>query len=208
MSQFNEYAQQFDAIAKENLSKYEAARNECEDAKRLFENCRPDGTAVKTAEKEYLKAAYMQKEEKFRKLKNELDGNDKYFKDVRAGLENAVAEAYSMDSDYVDEKVMTLLNSGLMTANEYEKLLEKQLAKGNITMARVIAGAAKMKADNVKDRDEARALRAVAALDPKRKSRIYIDNLDAMMSVYFRAIKNPALIKMWDKLIGEAIRNF
>lgn len=208
MSQFNEYAQQFDAIAKENFSKLEASRNEYEEAKRLFENCKPDGTAVKIAEKELLKATYLQKEENFRKLKNNLDRNDLYFKDVRAGLENAVAEAYSMDSDFVDEKVMTLLNSGLMTANEYEKLLEKQIAKGNITMARVIAGAAKMKADNVKDRDEARALRAVAALDPKRKSRIYIDNLNAMMDAYFRAIRNPALIKQWDKLIGEAIRNF
>ena len=74
-------------------------------------------------------------------------------KEIRQELETDVKAAFLADPAQVDNATMTLINSGILKAADYEKLYNDAQVAGNMTMCRLIAQAAGNLAKTASDTD-------------------------------------------------------
>ena len=72
---------------------------------------------------------------------------------IRQELVSDVQAAFLADPAQVDNATMTLINSGILKAADYEKLFNDAQASGNMTMCRLIAQAAGNLAKTASDTD-------------------------------------------------------
>lgn len=133
------------------------------------------------------------------------------FKPIRSELEKALADAFAANPEHLDAATLELLKSGIMSADEYNRLMSKATADNNPTMVRVIAKYAKDRADQAdadRNTDAARAFRAVAYKGNSVNGNDYLQAFDAMTSCFSRCMKNTALMSHWDELNGEIVERF
>lgn len=208
MSKYSEHTSKYNNHVKENMEKFFKAKNAMEQAdaerNKLRKN-RP--TAIEAANYAVADAVYQEARVKFieaeREYKNSIDSDA--FKSIREDFVKSVNEDYAAKPEHIDDKIMTLLNSNIMTATEYDRLIDQQIAQDNITMARIIAGAARKKSDEVEDRTEKANLRAVSYKAPRDMGKEYIEMFDALHSAYRRCTNNYELAKRWDELTAPII---
>ena len=195
MSKYSEIASRFNRMAKENINKYKAAKNKL-DARKL--NGSDAEKAVANANYQLALEEHRTAEKDFRNSVYSFNGMDKEFA-------VAVSEEYGARPEHIDDKIMQLLNSNIMTATEYDRLLNQQIAKGNVTMARIIAGAAKKKSNETEDRKERALLYDVSQNAPadygSEKNKLF----EALQFTYNRCINNPILADRWDELVTPII---
>ena len=101
----------------------------------------------------------------------------------------------------IDQAIMELIRSGILTASEYRKLLDTAQANGNSTMARII-GKAAMDAAEGKNDDEAASLRGVAYSSREHSGEAVLEAFDNMKHVFSRSMNNPYMAAKWDELTG------
>ena len=73
--------------------------------------------------------------------------------EIRQELVSDVQAAFLADPAQVDNATMTLINSGILKAADYEKLFNDAQTSGNMTMCRLIAQAARNLAKTASDTD-------------------------------------------------------
>ena len=211
MSRFNDYAKKLNEIANATFEEYRRAE-----------------AAVKSAESRYnayprrngADPAYMAKsaraEADLAEARNAFDQMRRHLFDdkrreiaaVRAELEKAVFDAFAADPKSVDSNTLALMNSGILTAAEYDRLIDASTAAGNHTMVRLLAQSAKDRADKVNDSDTAREYRLVAQKGKGANGREFLEAFDYMGDVFNRCERNFSLAGKWDELTADVVENF
>lgn len=211
MSRFNNYAKRLNEIANGTFEEYRRAE-----------------AAVKSAESRYnayprrnnADPAYMAKsaraEADLAEARNAFDQMRRHLFDdkrreiaaVRAELEKAVFDAFAADPKAVDMNTLALMNSGILTAAEYNRLIDASTAAGNHTMVRLLAQSAKDRADKVNDSDTAREYRLVAQKGKGANGREFLEAFDYMGDVFNRCERNFSLAGKWDELTADVVENF
>ena len=211
MSRFNDYAKKLNEIANATFEEYRRAE-----------------AAVKSAESRYnayprrnnADPAYMAKsaraEADLAEARNAFDQMRRHLFDdkrreiaaVREELEKAVFDAFAADPKAVDMNTLALMNSGILTAAEYNRLIDSANAAGNHTMVRLLAQSAKDRADKVNDSDTAREYRLVAQKGKGANGREFLEAFDYMGDVFNRCERNFSLAGKWDELTADVVENF
>ena len=211
MSKFNSYARKVNEIANAAFAEY-----------------REKEAAVKSAESRYnayprrngADPAYMAKsaraEADLAEARNAFDQMRRHLFDdkrreiavVREELEKAVFDAFAADPKAVDMNTLALMNSGILTAAEYNRLIDASTAAGNHTMVRLLAQSAKDRADKVNDSDTAREYRLVAQKGKGANGREFLEAFDYMGDVFNRCERNFSLAGKWDELTADVVENF
>ena len=211
MSKFNDYAKKMNEIANGTFEEYRRAE-----------------AAVKSAESRYnayprrngADPAYMAKsaraEADLAEARNAFDQMRRHLFDdkrreiaaVRAELEKAVFDAFAADPKSVDGNTLALMNSGIMTADEYSRLIDSAIASGNFTMTRLLAKSAADMAEKVTDSDVARSYRLVSHKGKGMDGREYLQAFDFLTDTFNRCERNFALSTKWDELTSPVVDSF
>lgn len=211
MSKFNHFIRQINDIAAEAFKEYAAAETAYKNAESK-KNAYPrrnglgaDYTA-KSARYEADYAEALAAYDKFRK--NGFYGYRQRMNEVRKEFVAAVESHFTADPAALDMATLELLKSGILSAAEYNRLMDKAINDNNHTMARMIGQHAKAAAENAIDRDTATALRSVSYKSNGMNGSNYVEAFDFVTGLYDRCSRNPALYSKWDELAGEVIEKF
>lgn len=214
MSRFNEYARKADAYAKAVFEEYTAAESKLKAAESK-RNAFPhkNGLGYEYAAKSArFEAEYQEAKAEYEKLRREMrDYKADGLKPIRKELESAIADAFAANPEHLDAATVELLKSGILSADEHNRLMSKATADDNPTMVRLIAKYAKDRADQAdadSNTEAARAFRAVAYNGNSVNGNSYLEAFDVMTSCFNRCMNNTALISHWDELTAETVENF
>ena len=128
--------------------------------------------------------------------------------EVRKEFVAAVESHFTADPAAIDMATIELMKSGILTAGEYNRLMDRAISEDNHTMARLIGQHAKAAAENAGSTDEAANLRAIAYKSNGMNGSNYVEAFDFVTGLYDRCSRNPALYGKWDELAGEVIEKF
>ena len=127
---------------------------------------------------------------------------------VRAELEKALGDEYAADPSKVDMNTLALMNSGILTAAEYNRLIDASTAAGNHTMVRLLAQSAADMAEKANDADIARSYRLVSHKGKGDDGSEYLRAFDFLADTFNRCERNFALSSKWDELTSPVVDSF
>ena len=211
MSRFNEYARKADAYAKAVFEEYAAAESKLKAAEsKRNAYPRKNGLGYEyDAKAARYEAEYVEAKAEYEKLRRDMrDYKIDGIRSIRKDLEASVSNAFAADPKMLDAATLELLKSGIMSASEYNRLMDKAAAENNPTMVRVIAKYAKDRADSMENQTEARAFKAVAYKGNNANGNDYLQAFDYLGECFARCMRNPAMIREWDNLTGELVEIF
>ena len=211
MSRFNSYAKRMNEIANAAFAEYrekEAAVKSAESRYNAFPR-RNGADPAYLAKSARAEADLAEARNAFDQMRRHLfDDKRREIAAVRAELEKAVFDAFAADPKSVDSNTLALMNSGILTAAEYNRLIDASTAAGNHTMVRLLAQSAKDRADKVNDSDTAREYRLVAQKGKGANGREFLEAFDYMGDVFNRCERNFSLAGKWDELTADVVENF
>ena len=211
MSRFNSYAKRMNEIANAAFAEYrekEAAVKSAESRCNAFPR-RNGADSSYLAKSARAEADLCEARNAFDQMRRHLfDDKRREIAAVRAELEKAVFDAFAADPKSVDSNTLALMNSGILTAAEYNRLIDASTAAGNHTMVRLLAQSAKDRADKVNDSDTAREYRLVAQKGKGANGREFLEAFDYMGDVFNRCERNFALAGKWGELTADVVENF
>ena len=211
MSRFNNYAKRMNEIANAAFAEYrekEAAVKSAESRYKAYPR-RNGADPAYMAKSARAEADLCEARNAFDQMRRHLfDDKRKEIAVVREELEKAVFDAFAADPKAVDMNTLALMNSGILTAAEYNRLIDSANAAGNHTMVRLLAQSAKDRADKVNDSDTAREYRLVAQKGKGANGREFLEAFDYMGDVFNRCERNFALAGKWGELTADAVENF
>ena len=211
MSKFNSYARKVNEIANAAFAEYrekEAAVKSAESRYNAYPR-RNGADPAYMARSARAEADLCEARNAFDQMRRHLfDDKRREIAAVRAELEKAVFDAFAADPKAVDMNTLALMNSGILTAAEYNRLIDASTAAGNHTMVRLLAQSAKDRADKVNDSDTAREYRLVAQKGKGANGREFLEAFDYMGDVFNRCERNFSLAGKWDELTADVVENF
>ena len=211
MSKFNDYAKKMNEIANGTFEEYrraEAAVKSAESRHNAYPR-RNNADPAYMAKSARAEADLAEARNAFDQMRRHLfDDKRREIAAVRAELEKAVFDAFAADPKAVDMNTLALMNSGILTAAEYNRLIDSANAAGNHTMVRLLAQSAKDRADKVNDSDTAREYRLVAQKGKGANGREFLEAFDYMGDVFNRCERNFSLAGKWDELTADVVENF
>lgn len=211
MSKFNGYARKVNEIANAAFAEYrekEAAVKSAESRYKAYPR-RNGADPAYMAKSARAEADLAEARNAFDQMRRHLfDDKRKEIGSVREELEKAVFDAFAADPKAVDMNTLALMNSGILTAAEYNRLIDASTAAGNHTMVRLLAQSAKDRADKVNDSDTAREYRLVAQKGKGANGREFLEAFDYMGDVFNRCERNFSLAGKWDELTADVVENF
>ena len=211
MSRFNDYAKKLNEIANATFEEYRRAEAAVKSAESRY-NAYPRRNGADPAymaRSARAEADLCEARNAFDQMRRHLfDDKRREIAAVRAELEKAVFDAFAADPKAVDMNTLALMNSGILTAAEYNRLIDASTAAGNHTMVRLLAQSAKDRADKVNDSDTAREYRLVAQKGKGANGREFLEAFDYMGDVFNRCEHNFALAGKWGELTADVVENF
>ena len=211
MSKFNGYARKVNEIANAAFAEYrekEAAVKSAESRYNAYPR-RNGADPAYMAKSARAEADLCEARNAFDQMRRHLfDDKRREIAAVREELEKAVFDAFAADPKAVDMNTLALMNSGILTAAEYNRLIDSANAAGNHTMVRLLAQSAKDRADKVNDSDTAREYRLVAQKGKGANGREFLEAFDYMGDVFNRCERNFSLAGKWDELTADVVENF
>lgn len=211
MSKFNNYAKRMNEIANGTFEEYRKAEAALKSAEsRSKEYPRRNGADPSfLAKSARAEADLAEARNAFEQVRRHLfDDKRREIAAVRAELETALGNEYAADPSKVDMNTLALMNSGILTAAEYNRLIDSANAAGNHTMVRLLAQSAKDRADKVNDSNTAREYRLVAQSGKGANGQQYLEAFDYMTDTFNRCERNFSLTKKWDELTAPVVENF
>ena len=133
---------------------------------------------------------------------------------LRESLVDDVQKRYAVDPSMVDPAALELMKSGVMTSRDYAVMMDKALAEGNLTMARLVsryaADAADARSNNsLSGRDaEAVALMAISSRANGLDGSEIVDAFDAFLFTFDRCVANPGMLSSWDEMTSGMVERF
>ena len=211
MGKFNNYAKKLNEIANATFTEY----REKSDAVKSAESRHNAYPRRNNADPAYMaksaraEADLAEARNAFEQMRRHLfDDKRREIAAVRAELEKAVFDAFAADPKSVDNNTLALMNSGIMTANEYSRLIDSAIASGNYTMTRLLAKSAADMAEKVNDSDVARSYRLVSHKGKGVDGREYLQAFDFLTDTFNRCERNFALSTKWDELTSPVVDSF
>ena len=211
MSKFNNYAKKLNEIAHTTFTEY----REKSDAVKSAESRHNAYPRRNNADQAYM-AKSARAEADLAEARNAFDQMRRHLFDdkrreiaaVRVELEKAVFDAFAADPKSVDANTLALMNSGIMTADEYSRLIDSAIASGNFSMTRLLAKSAADMAEKVTDSDVARSYRLVSHKGKGMDGREYLQAFDFLTDTFNRCERNFALSTKWDELTSPVVDSF
>ena len=211
MSKFNNYARKMNEIANATFAEYRKKSDAVKSAESKF-NAYPwrDGAdPTYLAKSARAKADLAEARAQFEHCRRHLfDEQRKDIAVIRAELVEALGNEYAADPSKVDMNTLALMNSGIMTADEYSRLIDSAIASGNFTMTRLLAKSAADMAEKVTDSDVARSYRLVSHKGKGMDGREYLQAFDFLTDTFNRCERNFALTGKWDELTSPVVDSF
>lgn len=212
MGKFNNYAKKLNEIANAAFAEYrekEAAVKSAESRYNAYPR-RNGADPAYLAKSARAEADLAEARSAFEQVRRHMfDDKRKEINAVRAELEKAVGDAFAADPKAVDTNTLALMNSGIMTANEYSRLIDSAIASGNYTMTRLLAkSAADMAEKTTGDADVSRSYRLVSHKGKGMDGREYLQAFDFLSDTFNRCERNFALAGKWDELTSPVVESF
>ena len=212
MSKFNNYARKLNEIANATFEEYrraEAAVKSAESRHNAYPR-RNGADPAYMAKAARAEADFVEARNAFDQMRRHLfDDKRKEIAAVREELEKAVFDAFAADPKAVDGNTLALMNSGIMTADEYSRLIDSAIASGNYTMTRLLAkSAADMAEKTTGDADVSRSYRLVSHKGKGANGHEYMEAFDFLASTFNRCERNFALTGKWDELTSPVVDSF
>ena len=211
MSKFNNYAKKLNEIANATFTEYRAKSDAVKSAESKF-NAYPwrDGAdPTYLAKSARARADLAEAKAQFEHCRRHLfEEQRKDIAVIRAELVEALGKEYAADPKAVDANTLALMNSGIMTADEYSRLIDSAMASGNFTMTRLLAKSAADMAEKVTDSDVARSYRLVSHKGKGMDGREYLQAFDFLADTFNRCERNFALTGKWDELTSPVVDSF
>lgn len=232
MSKFNHYAVSLDKAVKKYREKYHAAEKAMQKAKADFEKAEEASkhhdfreTPLEKLRRESEVTKYKTRYEEAKIMLNAA-WEDRFSlmaqaEKLRNQLADDVTAAYCADPKAIDPATMTLLDSGILTAQEYQRLFNDAVEAGNHTMQRIIKGYAEnLRRENEKhygqNYPDNSILNAVAHSTTMNDGRAILADFDTLKTCVRYIVGNPeiqrdgnaAMLDRWDELIGQAVEEF
>ena len=211
MSKFNNFAKKLNEIANGTFEEYrraEAAVKSAESRHNAYPR-RNGADPAYMAKSARAEADLAEARNAFDQMRRHLfDDKRREIAAVRAELEKAVFDAFAADPKAVDANTLALMNSGIMTADEYSRLIDSAIASGNFTMTRLLAKSAADMAEKVNDSDVARSYRLVSHKGKGMDGREYLQAFDFLTDTFNRCERNFALSTKWDELTSPVVDSF
>lgn len=211
MSKYNNYARKLNEIANGTFEEYRKAEAAVKSAESKYKEYprRMGADAAYMAKSARAEADLAEARNAFEQVRRHLfDDKRREIAAVRAELEKALGDEYAADPKAVDMNTLALMNSGILTAAEYNRLIDASTAAGNHTMVRLLAQSAKDRADKVNDSDTAREYRLVAQKGKGANGREFLEAFDYMGDVFNRCERNFSLTKKWAELTADVVESF
>lgn len=211
MSKFNEYARKANEYAKGVFEEHAAAETKLKNAESNHSAYpRKIGLGYEyDAKAARYEAEYLTAKAEYEKLRRDMrDYKIGGFNAIRRELESALSDAFAANPEHLDANTLELLKSGILSADEFGRLMDKATSDNNPTMARMIAKYAKDKADQAtadRNPDAAKTFKAVAYRVNSVNGSDYLQAFDVMGECFSRCMKNTALISHWDELTGKIV---
>lgn len=211
MSRFNNYAKRLNEIANATFTEYRAKSDAVKSAESKY-NAYPwrDGAdPTYLAKSARARADLAEAKAQFEHCRRHLfEEQRKDIAVIRAELVEALGKEYAADPKAVDGNTLALMNSGIMTADEYSRLIDSAIASGNFTMTRLLAKSAADMAEKVTDSDVARSYRLVSHKGKGMDGREYLQAFDFLADTFNRCERNFALTGKWDELTSPVVDSF
>lgn len=202
MSKFNIFARRLDETARQYFNEFSEIRtvlDKAQEARRFAK------TEVEKARRE---ADLIEAQEKYNDVMSTwADRGERAFKGLRLELENAIKTASVVDPAQVDGNVLALLDSGICTSADFERLLKN--SDGNATMQRLIISHIEKTATSPDiEPAERQAMNALLHDSKGHMGFSVLESYDALSGVFHRCLRNPSMIPHWDDLTADAIEDF
>ena len=211
MSKFNNYAKKLNEIANATFTEYRAKSDAVKSAESKY-NAYPwrDGAdPTYLAKSARARADLAEAKAQFEHCRRHLfDDKRREINAIRAELEKALGDEHAADPSKVDMQTLELLRSGIMSADEYSRLIDAAASNGNHTMVRLIAKNAADMAEKATDADVARSYRLVSHRGKGANGREFLEAFDYMGDVFNRCERNFSLAGKWDELTADVVENF
>ena len=211
MSKFNNYAKKLNEIANATFTEY---REKSDAVKSAESRCnayprRSGADPSYMAKSARAEADLAEARAQFEHCRRHLfEEQRKDIAVIRAELVEALGKEYAADPKAVDANTLALMNSGIMTADEYSRLIDSAIASGNFTMTRLLAKSAADMAEKVTDSDVARSYRLVSHKGKGMDGREYLQAFDFLADTFNRCERNFALSTKWDELTSPVVESF
>ena len=211
MSKFNNYAKKLNEIANATFTEY---REKSDAVKSAESRCnayprRSGADPSYMAKSARAEADLAEARAQFEHCRRHLfEEQRKDIAVIRAELVEALGKEYAADPKAVDANTLALMNSGIMTADEYSRLIDSAIASGNFTMTRLLAKSAADMAEKVTDSDVARSYRLVSHKGKGMDGREYLQAFDFLTDTFNRCERNFALSTKWDELTSPVVDSF
>ena len=212
MGKFYNYAQRMNEIAHATFSEYREKSDAVKAAESRY-NAYPRRNGADSsymAKSARAEADLAEAKAQFEHCRRNLFENKRReIAAIRAELETAVRDTYAADPSKVDMQTMELLRSGIMSADEYSRLIDAATSNGNHTMARMIAQSAADMAERTKgDADISRSYRLVSHRGKGLDGGEYLQAFDCLCRTFDRCERNFALSTKWDELTSPVVESF
>ena len=212
MGKFNNYAKRMNEIANAAFAEYrekEAAVKSAESRYKAYPR-RNGADPAYMAKSARAEADLAEARNAFEQMRRHLfDDKRREIAAVRAELEKTVFDAFAADPKAVDSNPLALMNSGIMTADEYSRLIASASASGNYSMTRLLAKSAADMAERTKgDADVSRSYRLVSHKGKGMNGSEYMEAFDCLCRTFDRCERNFALSTKWDELTSPIMDSF
>lgn len=216
MSQFNHYAKEAEEAVKQAVEKMVAVKADYDTAEKKM-NAMPahnyQRDPVYQAKATLARDEWQKQMDRLRSARRDLpDELERDLKRIRQQLEADLTVHFTPSPDQVEGNMLEIAKSGILSIDEYTRMIEDAIGKGNHTMARLIGRYAEdaLQAE-VSKNGNSRAtalLRTSIARIRQTGPSAWLDTFDAIVDTALRSVKNPSLMNHWERLLGDVIKNF
>lgn len=216
MSKFNHYAKDAEKAAKQAVEKMVAVKADYDAAEKKM-NAMPahnhQRDQVYQAKATLARDEWQKQMDRLSSARRDLpDALERELKGIRRQLEADLTAHFTPSPDQVEGNMLEIAKSGILSIDEYSRMIEDAISKGNHTMARLIGRYANdaLQAE-VAMNGNSRAtalLRASIAKIRQTGPSAWLDAFDEIIDTALRIVKNPSLMNHWDRLLGDLIKNF
>jgi hypothetical protein len=216
MSQFNHYAREAEKAAKQAVENMVAVKADFDAAERAasgmpthqYQNDRVYQAKATIAHDEWQKQMA-----RLASARRDIpDALERDLKAIRRQLEADLTAHFTPSAKQVDNNALEIAKGGILSLDEYGRMIEAAIDEGNHTMARLIgryAQDALRKEIEVNGNSDATArLRVSIANIDANGPQAWLKAFDAITDMAYRCVRSPGMMAHWDQLFGETIKNF
>lgn len=212
MGKYTKYAKNAEKAIKETfeaIRKAEAEHIAASEKQEAFKRKHFDSEIDRQYYKAQADADYLRTQKELIELKKRLASETRgKLQSIREELTKQIEADFALKPDKMDSNTITLLESGVLNAKDYNDLMQSAISDGNTTMIKLIASYADKRAhDTALDPHERQMYITVANNGNNRSGAYILDNYDALGKVFDRTMNNTRLIDNWDTLMSPIVES-